>query len=415
VDLDLGNLEIRAQPRPAEWPQELLDVAALERTGWQPEPFRQFVLKIHSRCNLACEYCYVYEMADQTWRARPLLMSRETLAAAGRRIAEHARVHGLPSVRVILHGGEPLLAGAEWLTDATTSLRAAMPEGVTMRVTLQTNGVLVSTELLEQLWAHDVDVGVSLDGPAHAHDRRRRFSGGRASYPAVARALRLLASPRYRPMFAGLLCVVDLDNDPVEVLDELLSHGPPTIDLLLPHGTWSDPPPGRSKTGGGTPYADWLAVAFDHWYAAPSRHTDVRFFSEIINLLLGGHSGTEATGLTPASVIVIETDGAIEQVDALKAAYHGAAATGLSVHEHSLDLALRHPSIAARQIGTAALAGQCLRCEVRDVCGGGYYPHRYRAGTGFRNPSVYCPDLLALIHHIAGRVRADLASLNVAQ
>ena len=33
------------------------------------------------------------------------------------RIAEHADKHGLASVDVILHGGEPLLAGAEWLAE----------------------------------------------------------------------------------------------------------------------------------------------------------------------------------------------------------------------------------------------------------------------------------------------------------
>jgi uncharacterized protein len=397
--------------RPVDWPADLADVAALETAGWRPEPFRQFVLKVHSRCNLACDYCYVYEMADQSWRGRPSLMSRETLAAAGGRIAEHVRKYGLPSVRIILHGGEPLLAGAEWLVDAAELLRAALPAGATARITLQTNGVLMNADLLERLYAHDVDICVSLDGPAHAHDRHRLSADGRGSHARVAHALRLLATPRYRPMFAGLLCVVDLGNDPVEVLDELLSHEPPAIDLLLPHGTWSDPPPGRARADGGTPYADWLTAVFDRWYDAPRRRTDVRLFSAIISLLLGGSSSTESVGLTPTSVLVIETDGVVEQVDALKAAYQGAPATGFSVHKHPFDLALRHPSIVARQIGVAALGEQCMRCEVRDVCGGGYYPHRYRAGAGFRNPSVYCPDLLALIRHVAGRVRADLARL----
>lgn len=30
--------------------------------------FMEFVVKIHSRCNPACDYCYVYDMADQSWR-----------------------------------------------------------------------------------------------------------------------------------------------------------------------------------------------------------------------------------------------------------------------------------------------------------------------------------------------------------
>ena len=41
-------------------------------------PFREFVVKIHSRCDLACDYCYMYELADQTWRDRPRKMSDDT-------------------------------------------------------------------------------------------------------------------------------------------------------------------------------------------------------------------------------------------------------------------------------------------------------------------------------------------------
>ena len=38
-------------------------------------PFRQIVLKVHGQCNLACDYCYVYEHGDQSWRDRPRAMS----------------------------------------------------------------------------------------------------------------------------------------------------------------------------------------------------------------------------------------------------------------------------------------------------------------------------------------------------
>jgi len=62
----------------------------------------------------------------------------------------------------------------------------------------------------------------------------------------------------------------------------------------------------------------------------------------------------------------------------------------------------------ARQVEARALAGQCRACPVHPVCGGGLYAHRYRQGTGFLNPSVYCPDLLTLISHIRDQMRADL-------
>src|ERR1700757_2112403 len=89
-------------------------------------PFRQFVLKIHSRCDLACDHCYVYEHADQSWRHRPAAIAPEAVAKAGERMAEHARDPRLPEVRVILHGGEPLLVGPSRLAEIARDLRRAI-------------------------------------------------------------------------------------------------------------------------------------------------------------------------------------------------------------------------------------------------------------------------------------------------
>src|ERR1700693_1581178 len=105
------------------------DVAALVADGWNPVPFREFIVKIHSRCDLACDYCYMYEMADQSWRARPRRMSVEIAEATAARIGERAWALGLKNVTLIVRGGEPLLAGEQliWaLTEATR--KAAGPE-----------------------------------------------------------------------------------------------------------------------------------------------------------------------------------------------------------------------------------------------------------------------------------------------
>ncbi|MBO0800044.1 MAG: 4Fe-4S cluster-binding domain-containing protein, partial [Blastocatellia bacterium] len=95
-----------------EWPASL-DVSALRDQGWYPLPFREFIVKVHSRCDLACDYCYMYEMADQSWRDQPRAMPVEIAEATARRIGEHASTHGLRDVTLILHGGEPLLAGRD--------------------------------------------------------------------------------------------------------------------------------------------------------------------------------------------------------------------------------------------------------------------------------------------------------------
>ncbi|MCK9930341.1 FxsB family radical SAM/SPASM domain protein [Frankia sp. Mgl5] len=391
-----------------EWPTSDLDFHRLTTTGWRPTPFRQVVLKVNSRCNLSCTYCYVYHQADQSWRRQPAMMSPAVVEATARRLAAHARRHELPRMHVVLHGGEPLLAGPGYLRATVEHLRATVGADTVVEFALQTNGTLIDEVFLEVCRELHIQVGVSIDGALAVNDRRRVHRNGRGSHTEIARGLRLLGSERFRPIFAGLLCVIDPESSPQEVYESLLAWRPPSIDFLLPHGNWTARPPARGDDETSTPYADWLIALFDRWYSAPAHETDIRLFLEIISLLLGGHSHIETVGLSPSSVVVIETDGSVEQVDALKSAYHGAAATGLTVQENDLDEALRHPGIVARQIGLAALGPECGRCPVHRVCGGGYYPHRYRAGSGFRNRSVYCPDLFKLIINISRQIQADV-------
>jgi uncharacterized protein len=380
----------------------------------RPVAFRQFILKVASRCNLACDYCYVYRAADQSWRSRPRFMSPATVAAVSRRIGEHMRAHDLPEVQVGLHGGEPLLAGQRALENLITALRSEVPRGARMSMAVLTNGVLLDEMLLRLFGRHQVRVAISLDGTQAANDRHRRRADGGTSYPDVTRALRLLGSPVYDTLFAGLLCTIDVANDPVATYQTLREFTPPVIDFLLPHGNWSHPPPHLAPASG-TPYADWLLPIFDHWYADPAADTSIRLFDEVIHLLLGGDASVESIGGGGNSFTVVETDGSIEGPDSLKSAYHGAASTGLSVFGDSFDQALHHPAIAAQQLGPAALCETCQSCPVLRVCGGGHYAHRYRDGSGFRNPSVYSADLRRLIGHIGDRVHSDLERLRSSQ
>lgn len=390
-----------------------MDVDKLFSAGWRPHPFRQFVLKLYGRCDLACDYCYVYEMADQRWRDRPAAMSPRTIDTVAGRIAEHARTHALRSVDVTLHGGEPLLAGPDRIGYAVRRIRTIVADraGADTRFNIHTNAVRLTPGYLHLFDELGLRVSVSLDGDEGAHDRHRRRANGRGSHAAVARGLRALVQAPYRRLFSGLLCAIDLRNPPVETYESLLEFDPPAVDFLLPHGNWSRPPPGRDPRSPDTPYANWLIAVFERWKSAPVRQTRIRLFEDIINVLLGGHSTTEGIGLSPVAVIVVETDGAIEQSDMLASAFDGAAATGLHVTRDPFDSALRLPGVAARQLGADALSRTCRDCQLRRTCGGGLYPHRYRAGDGFANPSVYCRDLYRLITYIRDSLDDYVAAL----
>ncbi|MFE6050893.1 FxsB family cyclophane-forming radical SAM/SPASM peptide maturase [Kitasatospora sp. NPDC056446] len=368
-----------------------------------PLPLTQFVVKMHSRCDLACDHCYVYEHADRSWSSRPKVIADGIMAKAAERIGEHAAAHRLPAVRVVLHGGEPLLAGPDRLRRAAETLRAALPPGCALDLRIHTNGVLLSRAFCTLFAELDLKVGISLDGDRAANDRHRRFADGRSSHPQVLRAVGLLNEPGYRHLFAGLLCTMDVRNDPVAVYRALAELRPPAVDFLLPHATWEDPPE-RPAGPGSTPYADWLLTVHRLW-EADGRPFAVRTFESVHRTLRGLSSLTESLGLEPSDLAVLETDGTFEQADSLKTAYDGAPATGMNVFAHSIDDLARHPGIAARQSGLAGLSEACRACSVVRSCGGGLYAHRYRrddGGGSFDHPSVYCGDLMTFINGLAG-------------
>ena len=336
-------------------------------------------------------------------------MTEKIIDLVAFRIAEHAEAHDLAEVDIVLHGGEPLLAGPARIAHAIRVLRSALGGSRRVNFSIQTNGALLDEQFLELFADHGVQVGLSLDGSKEMNDRHRRGPDGTGTYEIVIRAAALLAS--YPGLFSGFLSVIDLRNDPVSAYEELLRFAPPTIDFLLPHGNWSRLPPGYPAAGLVPPYGAWLVKVFDRWYQAPQGETRVRLLDEIMKVLLGGSSATEEIGLSPVTVIVVESDGGIERSDMLTAAYAGAGATGMNVATDSFDAVLETPEIAARQAGLAVLAPQCQACPEGRVCGGGLHAHRYRAGSGFDNPSVYCHDLYHLIRHVRSRVSADLHRL----
>ena len=371
--------------------------------------FNHFVLKVASRCNLDCSYCYEYHHADQTWRTQPRFMSLDVAERAGDRIAEHARDHGLDTVHLSLHGGEPLLLGRGRLAALVEGLKARIGRSVAVTVSVQTNATLVDEAWLELFQEHRVLVNVSLDGPAEVNDRRRLDLVGAGSHGRVADALELLRG-RGRDVFAGIYAVIDVAADPLEVVDHLASWDPPAIDLLLPDAHWSMPP---ARTGSdGDDYGRWLAAVFDAWYSE-RRWGPMLIYSleQLIKLLLGGRGRMDSLGLAPFGAVGIATDGSYHALDVLKTTHEGASSLDADVRSASLDDLGAHPLIRAFRGRWQALSATCRACEWARSCGGGYYPHRYLEGAGFDRPSVYCADLEHLLQHVSDAIGASAGSV----
>lgn len=195
------------------------------------------------------------------------------------RLREYVENCGLEQIEIILHGGEPLLAGPRFLEYFVGRVDQEVPCQV--RFTIQTNATLLTSGTLERLAHLGVFISVSLDGPAEAQNRHRTFTQGQGSFSQASSGLTLLAQS-FSPIFAGILPVVDLANDPIAVYDHLVSYNPPSVDFLLPGANYGRVPPGFSQQSEGTPWAECLIALFDYWYASDST-MGIRTFESIIS------------------------------------------------------------------------------------------------------------------------------------
>jgi radical SAM/SPASM domain FxsB family protein len=366
-----------------------------------PARFNTFILKVANRCNINCDYCYVFNSADLRARDLPARMGLDVVEVMADRVEEYATAQQLDTIHFVFHGGEPLLLGMRQMERILSPLDCRLGHTLSPTYTVQTNGTLLSDAWLDLFEEHGVSVGVSLDGPRRANDRHRLTLQGASTADAAIEGLRRLqAHPK---LFAGILAVVDLVNDPDEVLQFLASFGPPTIDFNLPHANHAAPPLRRDESQ--PEYGVWLSRLFDSWVLSDAEDLIIRMFDDIIGLTLGAKESVEALGLARAGSITIESDGSIETIDALRSTAADETDLGMNVFENTFAEVARHPRIACRSDGKRVLSAHCQRCSLVDVCGGGSLPHRFHPVTRYDNPSVYCHDLAYLISHIQSRLQ----------
>jgi len=358
------------------------------------------ILKLAALCNLNCSYCYVYNHEDKSFRSRPKFISDTVFEHALKSISDYCNRREQHGMAITFHGGEPTLIGAgrfDFLAGRARDVLGEQLRGLSM----QTNATLIDDAWIDVFRRHEVQVGVSMDGSGPVHDLLRVHHAGRGSYREAAAGLARLQESGLDP---AILCVINPALSGLEAFRHFRSLGIQWMNFLLPDAT-HDSKQRLYGHLGPTPVADYLIPIFDDWFDRDDPEVKILLFTDLLRLLMGGEPETEAFGNAPMSYVVIETDGSIEALDALRVCDENIACSGLNVLRNGLDDRRLGRPLAYQAIHEGfALAAECDRCRERDICGGGYLPHRYRRANGFDNPSVWCADILKLLGHIRRRL-----------
>lgn len=372
----------------------------------KPIPISFYTVKIHSRCNLNCTYCFEYNLGNDSWKSKPKEMSLAIFKQLVERIKEHAIDYHMQRFSITFHGGEPLLRKPKFFEEAAEICRVAFEGKFQVDLGVQTNATIVSLDHIKVFKKYGIFVGTSLDGPPEINDKFRIYKNGDGSHDDALKGLNLLRLTENKAIWGGNLSVINVKSSPKETYKYLSSLNPPTLDFLEPDAHWEKFPLGKASAMS-TEYGDWLIELFDIWFDNDSE-IPIRKFDTIIREILGTIGTAEYFGISPVSLITISTDGDYEAVDQIKVVGEDAEKFHLNVFDNALDDVFNKKLFMDRQKGFDALSDECKKCEFSKSCGGGYFPHRYSHSRGFLNPSVYCSDYKKLFTHIRNKIQKEI-------
>jgi uncharacterized protein len=144
------------------------------------------------QCNFACDYCFQGDHDEHNRHGHKMSLdtAAQVVARAERQLDE------LKPERLLLtfFGGEPLLNLPVVYYLAERVHAAATARGVRFAITIITNGLLLTPEVVDRLVPYGLTAAkVTLDGDQAAHDRKRPLRGGQGTFDRIVNNLRLVA------------------------------------------------------------------------------------------------------------------------------------------------------------------------------------------------------------------------------
>lgn len=172
----------------------------------QSEYPQYLCLHLTEACNFACKYCMNDSLPN---KAR---MSQETAELI---ITKCLRELPDKYLTIDYHGGEPLLA---WdLLIHTVRFAKELNErehlGKQLSFVFQSNGSLLTPEMVKTLLEEKVVMGISIDGPQQIHDRFRVYPNGTGTFDTVVEKIEMA---RQLGLVVGLLGVIHDPDDYVK-------------------------------------------------------------------------------------------------------------------------------------------------------------------------------------------------------
>jgi uncharacterized protein len=172
----------------------------------QPTPF----------CNINCDYCYLPDRNSRKRITLPIL----------RKTIENVFVNKMVGKRlsIVWHAGEPLVLPIVFYEEAFEAISSLAIGKKKITHSIQSNGILINNEWCRFIKEHDINLGLSIDGPSFIHDAHRKTRRGLGTHKQVMRGVEILQKQGVDFHVISVITDCSLDY-PDEIFNFFLENG----------------------------------------------------------------------------------------------------------------------------------------------------------------------------------------------
>jgi uncharacterized protein len=333
----------------------------------QPTPF----------CNLNCRYCYLPQ------RSLNRQMSTQTLVRIFQALFSSSFMGDRLSC--VWHAGEPLVLSIDFYQRAFQIQQQLNTKGVMVKNAFQTNATLINQEWCDFFLEHDVQLSISIDGPAYIHDVQRVDRKNRGTFEHVMRGIELLRANKIRYSAIAVITSDTVDH-PEEFMRFFMEVQPTQLGLNPEEVIGSNEHSSLHTTIGIEKYKHFLQRLLtldiqDHPYLP------IRDFERLLRRFQSGQRHMHTDMNTPMSILNFDYEGNISTFSSELLSFthptYGSFTFG-NVFDTPLDGILTHKKFIAMNESIQRGVAKCQEsCEYFFLCGGGAPAYKLHENNSF--------------------------------
>ncbi len=357
-------------------------------------------------CNLDCSYCFYLEKEKLYTGSKDFVMPNEVLENF---IKQKIEGQEIETVSFVWQGGEPTLPGVDYFREVVR-LQRKYAGGKHIENGFQTNGILLDDDWCGFFAENNFLVGISIDGPAHLHDKYRVSKGGQPTFNKVMRGIEFL---KKHSVEFNTLTVVNRHNSyhPLEVYNFMKDAGSrymqfiPAVERIASGEDLSLVVPGYDGKASVTDWSvepaqfgNFLCKIFDEWVKKDVGSCFIQIFDVALESQLGIQQSLCVFKETCGKALAIEHNGDVYSCD-----HYVYPENRLG---NIMEIPLEAMVYSQKQVDFGldkknGLPQYCLDCEVRYACNGECPEHRFiETPDGEKGLNYLCAGYKKFFSHI---------------